>query len=155
MAEGMTIQIEGMKELDDRLQKLQRKAQKKVLRKALAAGGRVIVKDAKKRAPVGKGKKAGKLKKAISAKATVRSGGGRPIKVPSGEIIYVKSKAESSINIGFDRKAFYGQFHELGTSRIPARSFLRPAMDTQKDAAVNAFKSIMAAAIEKVEQDDA
>lgn len=148
MAEAMTFQIEGMKELDNRLQKLERKAQKKVLRKALAAGGRVIVKAAKKNVDP----KYKKLKKAITAKAKVKGGGGQPVKVPSGEIIYIKSKAEASVSIGFPREVLY--FVELGTSQHPARPFLRPAIDTQGDAAVNAFKDIMAAAITKVEQDD-
>ena len=65
MAELMTLKIEGLAELEKRLLRLTKKAQGKCLRKALAAGGRVLVKAAKANAPVGATKK---LKKSITAK---------------------------------------------------------------------------------------
>lgn len=33
------------------------------------------------------------------------------------------------VKVSWDRDHFYLAFHELGTSRMPARPFLRPALD--------------------------
>ena len=145
------IQIVGLKELEERLLKLERKAQNKVLRKALAAGGRVIVKAAKAKAA----KRTGKLKKSITAAASVKRGGATPVRISDDTIIYVKSKAGAYVNMGFSRGAFYGQFVELGTKFMPSKPFLRPAMGENQVAAVEKFREIMSAAITKVEQDDA
>jgi HK97 gp10 family phage protein len=35
--------------------------------------------------------------------------------------------------VGWDRDHFYMMFHELGTSRMSARPFLRPALDRRYD----------------------
>ena len=37
------------------------------------------------------------------------------------------------VRVSWDRDHFYLGFHELGTSRSPARPFLRPALDAQYD----------------------
>jgi len=151
MAELFTIKIDGLKELEARLLKLTKKSQGKCLRKALAAGGRVIVKQAKANCPVGATKK---LKKSITAKVTVKGGGKTPVRVPSGELIYVDMKKQAHILIGYTTAAWYGGFVERGTSQKPARAYLRPAIDVKSGEAVEAFKNIMEASILKVEQED-
>jgi len=35
------------------------------------------------------------------------------------------------VNVSWDKAHFYMAFHELGTSRMSARPFLRPALDAQ------------------------
>jgi len=150
MAELFTIKIDGLKELEARLLKLTKKSQGKCLRKALAAGGRVIVKQAKANAP----KKSGNLKKSITAKVTVKAGGKTPVRVPSGELIYVDMKKQAHILVGYTTAAWYGGFVERGTSQKPARPYLRPAIDVKSGEAVEAFKNIMEASILKVEQED-
>lgn len=35
------------------------------------------------------------------------------------------------VNVSWDRAHFYMYFHELGTSKLVARPFLRPALDAQ------------------------
>lgn len=40
-------------------------------------------------------------------------------------------------------KAFYGRFIEFGTSRMPARPFLRPAFDAMQSRAVEAVEAKM------------
>lgn len=45
---------------------------------------------------------------------------------------------------GSDKDAFYGRFVEFGTSKMPARPFLRPAFEETKEKAVEVFKSQLA-----------
>jgi HK97 gp10 family phage protein len=37
------------------------------------------------------------------------------------------------VRVSWDRDSFYMLFHELGTSRMSARPFLRPALDARYD----------------------
>jgi len=41
------------------------------------------------------------------------------------------------------QKAFYGRFVEFGTSRMPARPFLRPGYDAARAAAISAAQSVL------------
>jgi HK97 gp10 family phage protein len=108
------IRIEGLKELEMRLKALPQKIAGKALYSGLMAGAEVIRKEAANRAP----KKTGRLKRNIVK---------RREKAPPG--------LSASVVIGVRKEAFYWRFVEFGTSKLPARPFLRPAFDTQKEAA--------------------
>ncbi len=47
------------------------------------------------------------------------------------------------------RKAFYGRFVEFGTSRMPARPFLRPGYDAAVERAISAVQTVMANQVKK------
>lgn len=47
--------------------------------------------------------------------------------------LVISKVKHSSIDIGPDKKTFYGRFIELGTVKMSARPFLRPALDTKKN----------------------
>lgn len=124
---GLSVQIEGMPNLKRKFSGLSQVAQKKVLRKAMRGAAKPVVKAAKAKAPV----RTGKLKKSIRTTVSMRRG-----------------KAEAKV--GFGGKQYYGIFSELGTVKMPARPFLRPALDSQKDASVRAFVEVIQAEIAKV-----
>lgn len=91
------------------LEELGRVEQRAVLRKGLRAGSNVVRDDARNRAPRGE---TGRGEKSIvsSVKVTGR---------------------QATATIGFKSKGagYYIRFHETGTSKMPARPFLRPAAD--------------------------
>lgn len=64
----------------------------------------------------------------------------------SEHIIKVADKAtrdEADILVGASRKAFYGDFQELGTAHQGAQPWLRPAFDATKDRAQQVFADSM------------
>jgi HK97 gp10 family phage protein len=114
--DNFTMHLEGVEELNNALREIGDRATGLALRKAAEAGAEVIADEAKQRAPV----KTGQLRESI----TVAPG---PMK---------QGKAEYRIGPG--KKAWYGSLIEFGTKFIPARPFLRPALDVAKDEAQEA-----------------
>jgi HK97 gp10 family phage protein len=125
------VQIKGLRELDQKLRKLPLIVQTKVLNTALAAGSRLIVKEAKARVPVVTGRV---LKNITHGKK----------KNPKG------ATREVGVNIRrTDKQApFYWHFVEFGTVKHPARPFLRPAFESKKREAVDLIKKKIAQRIE-------
>ncbi|MFH0914832.1 MAG: HK97-gp10 family putative phage morphogenesis protein [bacterium] len=62
------------------------------------------------------------------------------------EIEVAKSTATSClVRIGPDKDHWYGRFSETGTVKMAAKPYLRPAIDTQGDEALEAFSKEMRA----------
>jgi HK97 gp10 family phage protein len=95
------------------------------LEPAAMRGAEIIRADAASRAPRLTGKLAGEIK--------------AEVKSANNDRVIVK--------IGPSTDAFYGKFHELGTSKMPAQPFLAPALagkkTAAKNAAVNALKEAL------------
>lgn len=124
------IKTEGLRELDRALNQLPLRARSSILRGALNKAADPIVKEARALVPV----RTGIGKKAISKRAsTPRASTG----------------FNTVVTIGFLSRAFYLRFIELGTSRIPAKPFLRPAFDRNIKAAMETFRKELRARIEK------
>ena len=113
--------------------KLENNVQKKAVRKALRAGGNLIRKDARNRAPVD----TGELLRSIKVRALSRSRNSFGVTVKTGEGF-------------FKGDQFYSGFIEFGTHKIEAQPFLRPAFDANVDAVLNAVRRELRAAITKV-----
>lgn len=113
----MTIKIENLTALQRDFSNLTSKMQRAVLRDALRSAARPVVASAKSKVPT----RTGALKRGIAQRVSVKASG----------------KAEAII--GFDRKQFYGRFVELGTSKMAARPFLRPALDESQQKIEQAF----------------
>jgi len=120
------IQIEGLDRLDEALQELAWPAARRALRKGMRAGANIVRDEARQKAPV----KTGKLRRRIRTRERREENGWMrfAIEVP--------------------QSVFYGRFFEFGTSKQPARPFLRPAAANQTDAAVAQMRSSLAEAIE-------
>lgn len=155
------VEVKGLRELRAALVKIiPAEMQGKVLQKALAAGTRVTVKQAKANVPV----KTGRLKKAIYA---IRDKESKP--TFESRVISVKrgKKAQKS-----NRDAFYWKFVEFGhrtgarkgeylrkTTRtsggveskgvVDARPFMRPAFDSTKSRALEAITVEMRKQLDK------
>lgn len=128
MADTMTVKIEGLDVLDRRLKELGNKGAGKVLKKALRAAAKPVKKEAQARVAVDEGE----LKKAIFTSVTVTN------------------KWGATARVGYKKHAFWGLFIEKGTSKMPARPFLRPALDTKGKEAVDIFADKLRVEIDKV-----
>lgn len=143
---NVTVEIEGLKELQAKLLELPQKVAKNALRSAVNAGASVIRKEAKQRAPQYTGKVSaghpppGTLKRSVISKyirelsnnfqstffVTVRKG-----KKYRGQ----GKKGDKS------QDAYYAYFVEYGTSKMTAKPFLRPAFEAKKEEALQAMVS--------------
>jgi HK97 gp10 family phage protein len=133
---GASIRIDGLKELEIRLKRLPQKVAGKALFSALMAGAEVIRKDAVNRAP----EDTGKLKRNI-VKRREKTRPGLSANVVVG--VRAKGKKQDPHN------AYYWRYFEFGTSKRPARPFLRPAFETTK---VEAVARIAAKLRQRIEQ---
>lgn len=131
MAKGGSVEVRteitGWKAVQKQLQGLSTKAQKKVLRKALRGGGKVVLNQARRDVPV----ETGQLKKNIKLSVTVKKG-------------------DASASVGFTDEGYYGRFVEQGTSSQPAQPFLRPALMDNQDEINRAFAEALTQAMDEV-----
>jgi HK97 gp10 family phage protein len=128
-----TQNLTGFKELAAALRELPQRVAKNGLRSAVGAGAAVIRKEARVRAP----KKTGEMAKDIQIKRERDTQGGDlfiarySVFVLSGKKSRLKGKKRN-----VQRDSFYWKFVELGTSKMAARPFMRPAYEAKKEEAV-------------------
>lgn len=173
---GETIKIEGLKELQDRLNALAKKESRKIARRGISRMAQVIQKEMKARAPV----KTGYLRKSIGYKIRQRMGQFYGTVGPQRTVV----KSNNLASYGDESKrvkkytwAYYAQFLEFGSAAhlipnpkrkqktkivigkrvfssadhpgIAPRPFLRPAFDAAKRRAVDESGKLMWQLIEK------
>ncbi|WDI31595.1 HK97 gp10 family phage protein [Hyphococcus flavus] len=125
-----TFRLEGVDELEKVFKRLPEKLRTKVILNAVRAGGRVIRNEAKARAP----RDTGELARSITV-ATVKK----------------KRRNENSlVRVGF-KKPTSRRAHlaEYGTSTQAAQPFMRPALDTKGEAAIQAITEKVAEGMAK------
>ena len=130
----MKLTFEGGKELAKELEELPRRLQNKTIRKALRQAGNVLLKKARTNAPV----KSGALRRGIKLKVDMR---GTP-----AAIINVKIPGKGKKSGG---GPYYGAFQELGTSKMPAHPYLRPAFDSTNKQALDTFVEVLDTGVEE------
>lgn len=138
----MSIKLEGSKELSKQLNKLAKKAASGAVRKALRAGGNVILKEARIRVP----RKTGTLKKSLGI---VSRKGTRT----SFRVSITNRQGKKLKNDGW-----YGHFIEFGVKPHSlsgkketrrkhkghaAKPFMRPAYELKKRQAIKTFRERM------------
>jgi HK97 gp10 family phage protein len=149
------IKVEGLAELAKALKALPPEIAGKnggPLRKAIGRAAVVIRDDARRRAPVD----TGNLRDNIIAVRNRKSPQGT-----EGYFIEVRRERRKYVNTRANRRkrrvgktyeilgeAYYGMFIELGTVKMPAQPFLRPAFESKKVEAVETFRVEFAKAID-------
>jgi len=139
MADGVKMEVHGLKELERKLLEMSPKLAKNALRAAVAAGARVVAAEARKNVPVD----SGTLRRSIYTKQIREESG------DTQQTFYVgarQGKKEQAKN----RDGWYFPFVEFGTEKMAARPFMRPAFESTKDAAVQAIKTRLAERIDKL-----
>lgn len=133
MAKSVTVKVEGLRELGDRMKGLSEAMNNRIARAATAAGAVVIRDAAKQKVAVD----TGNLKKNVIVKRLPK--GESPF--TSEHIVTVRqgklTKKQKAAGL---EDAFYGRFVEYGTAKMPARPYMRPAFDQNKEKAVQAIK---------------
>lgn len=125
----MTVKIHGLRELSRKLEKLPRDVRGRTLDRATREGAKVIRDRAKNTyVPV----RTGRLRESIVA---------RKDREQSSDVF-------STYTIGYlKKKAYYGGFVEVGTSRTPAQPYLRPAIETERENAIAKVAAVLKKAL--------
>lgn len=140
--------IEGLDLLGKALQELPKNIGRNVLRGAVNAGATVIRKEAVMRVPID----TGKLRKAIYQKQI------RELSSAVQQTFFVgwrhgkkeravqrrRKRGGQTVTVIEDRDAYYGRFVEFGTAKMAAQPFMRPAYESQKEAALQAIREYIA-----------
>lgn len=131
------LDFSGLASIEEDLKLLTRAENDRVRRQGARAGAGVVRDEARRRAP----KRSGKLSKnivAVTAKVSENS------RAAAGVRVREEGKASNP------RNAFYWRFKELGTSKMPATPFIRPAFDATEQQAGDAAIEKITQALDKV-----
>ena len=148
MADSITVKVEGLQQLGERMRNLAEAVNKRIAQKAINAGAQVIKKQAIANAPqypkqhkneYGQEVPPGTLKRNIVVKKVTRT----------------NLTAEAIVTVRGKRKDFYaaryGRIVEYGSVKMAPEPFMRPAFEQEKGFAVGRIKQILTAEIEKAE----
>lgn len=142
-----TVKINGLKELGQAMNQLERKVRNRISVKAMRKGGAIIREQARANAPVLKEnvphRKKGTLKKAIRSSTKLKGNGKTQTviwvkRLNIKQITAFKGKSGKSGAVN-PNDPFYWRFVEFGTSKMAARPFLRPAFTAKKEEAAQAI----------------
>ena len=127
------VKVEGLSQIHKALSELGRKTANKIGVKAMRLGGKVMREQARQNAPsLSRSlphRRAGTLKKAIKSSTKVLRNGN------IGTVIRVKGLTAKNASSGAynPKDPFYWRFVEFGTSKMPAKPFMRPAFEQAKE----------------------
>lgn len=121
---GTGIDFSCIDDLQKKLEVMGRKGSK-LENEALLAGAEIINKEIVNRAP----EKIGKAKKHLKISKPKREKGIKVVKI--------------GVNKSDNSEAFYLKFYEYGTSKQPARPFMRPAYERKRKEALEKTKEII------------
>lgn len=119
-----SFELEGFEDVIAKLGDLPKTLEKKIVRKALRVGGKIILKEARRLAPKGP---TGKLKKTIKLKSVKRS------RKRIG--VYIRTGTRSELGIKKKDKGYYPFSVEFGTQFSLASPYMRPALKNNADRA--------------------
>lgn len=121
------IKLTGVKQLDEVLKNMPRSMQNKALRRGTREATKVVLRDARRLAP----RDSGALERSLKVRALKRS---RRNKSRVGASVVTDGAHKL-----FSGEQFYGAFVELGTAKMDADPFLRPALWSNKDSIRRAY----------------
>ena len=164
---NVQIRIQGASEVEQAMRELPRRVDRRLLNKALLAGAKLNVEEAKAKAPVlqepDPRRRAGTLRRRIRAFVV------KPEGYTATAFIGVVGLTKRAIARWKQKRAkkglafsgannpndpFYWIFQEFGTEKMPPHPFLRPAFEATKEAAVyrviDASRTLVQAEIAKI-----
>lgn len=144
---SITVRVDGLKELQKAMQSLGRKTSNRIAVKAMRKGGAIVRDKARMLAPVLKEnvphRRAGTLRKSIQSRTKVGKNGRTDTYIwvkglSTKQVLKFKEKGGKSSAYN-PRDPFYWRYLEFGTSKMPARPFMRPAFQQSKEQAAQAI----------------
>lgn len=150
---SITVDIRGLGALAEDFARLARGAQRKVLRQATMAGARVGRDAIRLQAPVDEGD----LKRNIVAATKKKNDPGTftsGVRIRGNTGRYANTRAnrrQQRVGKTYEKEgpAYYWRFSELGTSREPARPWIRPTWDSREAEITDAVRDRLASAIDE------
>lgn len=130
-----TYRITGIDQLRANFLAFPKQLAVKALGAALAKGAAPIRDDAQSRAP----RKTGKLAQSI---AIAKDKNPQIAGMDARYVVFVKWKGKDA--------ALYWRFDEFGTSKMSAKPFMRPAFETQKEAALQIIIQSLSDAVPRI-----
>jgi len=124
---AISIKVTGDRELIAKLKKLGDQTGGRMLETAVVSGALLVQNEAKRLAPV----KTGNLRRSIHVGGHSEES---ELADSTGSDIEGSSHSASEAHVLVGTNVEYGTYQEFGTSKIPARPYLRPALDEQADA---------------------
>lgn len=123
----VSVRIDGIDKLRRRLAELDKNVRSELMTEALLAAAEPVRAQAEASAPRRRGVLAVNVVKEVDEK-----------------------EEKGTVKVGpRTRDAFYGYFIELGTSKMAAKPFLRPAIESQRKAAVEEARKVLARGLMK------
>lgn len=147
MALNAKLDFKDLEALANDLQALSKAENRKVLTAATRAGANVIRDEARRKAPV----KTGKLKRNI---VTMGRRSIKPNEAVSG--VHIRGRnpktgnSDNAMKATDPKNSFYWRFIEMGTSKMAAQPFIRPAFESKMSEMERAIENKLAEAIDKV-----
>lgn len=141
MADKVTMQITGLKELADKLHAMGPDIARTTLRGAVGSGARMIRDEAKATNP----DDTGRTDRALYAKLVKEESSDHQATYKVG----IRSGSKERRR---NRDAWYWRFVEFGTTKMPARPFMRPAFEKLKGDVVELIAKRIAARIKRYER---
>jgi HK97 gp10 family phage protein len=146
----MEVRVDGLEELGKALKDFPTVLAQKYLKRATFTAAALIEADAISRAPVRTGLLKSKIaifKRSSDGNTAHYAIGVRKLRLNTKikKVLRILRKAnggESGVQL--QDEAFYWRFLEFGTAKMSARPFLRPAFESQKNAALEVFRVTLA-----------
>lgn len=144
MAKGVTVRVDGLRELGAKLQALGLDMTKDTARKATGVAAGLVAETAKARVPV----KTGLLKSQIITKR-IPPGQAKGLGATSMHIVTVRQGTKRRKGKMAGVGAPHAHLVEFGTVHSAPQPFLRPALDENVSRAIDAMASVIRTRVEK------
>lgn len=139
------LSVTGLEELEKNLLALGTDLAEKTLRNATRDAAKVFRDEAAKNAPVGDVERESPKKWQSRKPGSLRAG----IKISMQRNF---KKAAVTMVVRHSAKTFYGKFVEFGTKHMPAKPFMRPALQSEFERAKTVFVERLKERIKKAEK---
>lgn len=154
--EVLTAQVNGLRELGEALKEFGEQVGKRYLRRATFQAAEVFKEEAEKRAPVDTGAMRDAIavfrRRPPSADAALYVVGVKKIRYTRKEKRALRLLKQANRTVKVIGDAYYWRFVELGTVKMKARPFIRPAFETKKAEAIAKFKEALADGVERAKK---
>lgn len=147
MADSVTFEVKGLRELGERMRGLSAKMQNSIAASATGAAASIVKKAAISNVVSSPSVDTGSLRDAIIAKKIPKS----QSQYTSEHIVTVRGRGKPKVNKKGVKQAQapHAGLVEFGTVNMPAEPFLRPAIDNNIDKATNAMRDKIASRLTK------
>ena len=139
---GGWIQVKGLSELIDKLNKMPDKLAKRLFIRAISQGAKVIQDEVAARAPVRQPAPHERAGKPVAkGKATLRYPGNLKRQIVRRKAKRIGQKVTYQVKP--TPQAWYGRLVETGTRLAAAKPFMRPAIDAKGEAAIDKVADVI------------